>query len=171
MQVKFQVLVGPLVRWSELMSGLSSAAAPPNSVSTGVGRPLVLFLGACRDMSRGRQVGQNHQITDFCPHQPSARSRRRFSKASASRVRPVSTPYRPVITSAAMHITQQESHDISVLAGQGELVKLRKAVHSLAERESASPADILIACKDDFQQTAAHMAAKGGQVRMFSAPF
>ena len=68
-----------------------------------------------------------------------------------------------------MHITQQESHDVSVLAGQGELVKLRKAVHSLAERESASPADILIACKDDFQQTAAHMAAKGGQVRMFSA--
>ncbi len=66
-----------------------------------------------------------------------------------------------------MFITQQESHHISVLATQAELVKLRAAVKSLAQREGVSPADVLIFCKDDFQQTAAHMAAKAGQARMF----
>ncbi|KAK3362474.1 hypothetical protein B0T25DRAFT_467788 [Lasiosphaeria hispida] len=62
-----------------------------------------------------------------------------------------------------MHIAQQESHHVSVLAGQGELAKLRNAVKALAQREGVSPADIIIACKDDFQQTAAHIAAKAGQ--------
>ncbi|KAK5656473.1 hypothetical protein OQA88_4856 [Cercophora sp. LCS_1] len=64
-----------------------------------------------------------------------------------------------------MHIAQPESHHISVLASQGDLVKLRAAVKTLAQREGVSPADLLIACKDDFQNTAAHMAAKAGQAR------
>jgi len=62
-----------------------------------------------------------------------------------------------------MTISPQESHHISVLAGQGELIKLSTAVKSLAQRENSSPADVLISCKDDFQQTAAHIAAKSGQ--------
>lgn len=62
-----------------------------------------------------------------------------------------------------MAISPQESHHISVLAGQAELVKLGAAVKALALRENASPADVLISCKDDFQQTAAHIAAKSGQ--------
>jgi len=62
-----------------------------------------------------------------------------------------------------MHITHQESHHISVLAGQGETSKLVVYVKTLARRENVSPADVLIACKDDFQQTAAHIAAKAGQ--------
>ncbi|KAK3330739.1 hypothetical protein B0H66DRAFT_73460 [Apodospora peruviana] len=62
-----------------------------------------------------------------------------------------------------MNIKPQESHHISVLAGQGEVRKLSAAVKTLAQRENASPADVLISCKDDFQQTAAHIAAKSGQ--------
>ncbi|VBB73402.1 Putative protein of unknown function [Podospora comata] len=62
-----------------------------------------------------------------------------------------------------MHISPQEAHHVAVLAGQGECAKLVTAVKALALREHESPADILIACKDDFQQTAAHIAAKSGQ--------
>ncbi|KAK3393941.1 hypothetical protein B0H63DRAFT_459552 [Podospora didyma] len=68
-----------------------------------------------------------------------------------------------------MHITSQESHHISVLAGEGEIVKLKLAVKALARREDASPADVLIACKDDYHQTAAHIAAKSGQTRSIEA--
>ncbi|KXX75833.1 Ankyrin repeat domain-containing protein 27 [Madurella mycetomatis] len=64
-----------------------------------------------------------------------------------------------------MHITAQELHHISVLAGQGEIIKLRAAVKNLAERENTSTAEVLLACKDDFHQTAAHIAAKSGQTR------
>ena len=67
-----------------------------------------------------------------------------------------------------MHFTHQESHHISVLAGQGEIIKLRNHVQTLAKREATSPAEVLIACKDDFQQTAAHIAAKSGQSRRSS---
>lgn len=70
-----------------------------------------------------------------------------------------------------MHITAQESHHISVLAGQGEIIKLRAAVQSLAERENTSTAEVLLACKDDFHQTAAHIAAKSGQTRTICPPF
>ncbi len=66
-----------------------------------------------------------------------------------------------------MHISHAESHGISVLAGQGELVRLRDEVNRLAEREGTTPDEILIACKDDYHQTAAHIAAKGGQTREF----
>jgi hypothetical protein len=69
-----------------------------------------------------------------------------------------------------MHITTSEAHHISVLAGQGEIIKLRAAVKSLAAREEASTAEVLIACKDDFQQTAAHIAAKAGQSRKQTLP-
>ncbi|KAK3898734.1 hypothetical protein C8A05DRAFT_18732 [Staphylotrichum tortipilum] len=64
-----------------------------------------------------------------------------------------------------MPATQQESHEISVLAGQGETAKLATLVRKIAERECASPGEILMACKDDFQQTAAHIAAAAGQTR------
>jgi ankyrin repeat protein len=64
-----------------------------------------------------------------------------------------------------MRISQQEAHHVSVLAGQGDVAKLRATVLALAEREGAAPADVLIACKDDFQQTPAHIAAKSGQSR------
>ncbi|KAK3694171.1 hypothetical protein B0T22DRAFT_437273 [Podospora appendiculata] len=62
-----------------------------------------------------------------------------------------------------MNITPQEAHHVSVLAGQGETAKLAVHVKHLAQRERASTADVVIACKDDFQQTAAHIAAKSGQ--------
>ncbi|KAK4161239.1 hypothetical protein QBC43DRAFT_268925 [Cladorrhinum sp. PSN259] len=68
-----------------------------------------------------------------------------------------------------MHIKPQEAHHIAVLAGQGETAKLKAAVKDLAERESTSPGDVLIACKDDFQQTAAHIAAKSGQTKSILA--
>lgn len=66
-----------------------------------------------------------------------------------------------------MAITDAESRHISVLAGEGDLPKLRAAVQALALREALSPADVLITCKDDYHQTAAHIAAKGGQARKF----
>ncbi|KAL2024243.1 hypothetical protein VTK56DRAFT_9399 [Thermocarpiscus australiensis] len=64
-----------------------------------------------------------------------------------------------------MGITPQEAHEISVLAGQGETIKLRDTVRALAGREGIQTGDVLLACKDDFQQTAAHIAAKAGQTR------
>lgn len=66
-----------------------------------------------------------------------------------------------------MAITDAESRHISVLAGEGDLPKLRAAVQALALREALCPADVLITCKDDYHQTAAHIAAKGGQARKF----
>ncbi|KAK4224899.1 hypothetical protein QBC38DRAFT_369899 [Podospora fimiseda] len=68
-----------------------------------------------------------------------------------------------------MQIKPQEAHHIAVLAGQGEIAKLKTAVHELAGREEATPGDIIIACKDDFQQTAAHIAAKSGQTKSILA--
>lgn len=64
-----------------------------------------------------------------------------------------------------MPVAQHESHQVAVFAGQGETVKLATFVRSLAEREGTSPCQVLLSCKDDFQQTAAHMAAKAGQIR------
>lgn len=69
-----------------------------------------------------------------------------------------------------MSATQRESHEISVLAGQGETAKLATLVREIAEREGASPGEILLGCKDDFQQTAAHIAAAAGQTRGFFRP-
>lgn len=64
-----------------------------------------------------------------------------------------------------MPVTEQESHRIAVYAGQGETTELASAVKVLGRRESASTAEILIGCRDDFHQTAAHIAAKSGQTR------
>ncbi|KAK4236414.1 hypothetical protein C8A03DRAFT_35690 [Achaetomium macrosporum] len=68
-----------------------------------------------------------------------------------------------------MPIAQQESHKIAVYAAQGQTVELATIVRDLAMREGVSPAQILIGCKDDFQQTAAHAAAKTGQTRSIEA--
>ncbi|AEO65528.1 7a611f84-7f45-457a-851c-a2729b532d36 [Thermothielavioides terrestris] len=68
-----------------------------------------------------------------------------------------------------MRITPEESHQIAVYAGQGEVAKMTAAIKHLAEREGVSPAQVLFGCKDDFQQTAAHTAAKGGQTRSIEA--
>ncbi len=62
-----------------------------------------------------------------------------------------------------MQISHAENHGLSVYAGQGEHVRLRDEVRRLAEREKTTPDEILIACKDDYHQTAAHIAAKAGQ--------
>lgn len=62
-----------------------------------------------------------------------------------------------------MFISPQESHLISVCAGQGDLAGLAVAVKSLAQREKVTEAEILISSKDDFQRTAAHIAAQLGQ--------
>ncbi|KAK3497212.1 uncharacterized protein B0T23DRAFT_77950 [Neurospora hispaniola] len=62
-----------------------------------------------------------------------------------------------------MFITPQESHLISVRAGQGDLAGLAIIVKSLAQREKVTEAEVLISCKDDFQRTAAHIAAQLGQ--------
>ncbi len=64
-----------------------------------------------------------------------------------------------------MAITEVEAHNVSVLAGQGELTELRAAARRLAVRENIALDDVLIACKDDFHQTSAHIASKAGQAR------
>ncbi len=64
-----------------------------------------------------------------------------------------------------MAISPHEAHQIAVHAGQGETAELTALVRSLAEREGTSPGQVLLGCKDDFQNTAAHMAAKAGQIR------
>ncbi|KAK1758579.1 hypothetical protein QBC47DRAFT_145538 [Echria macrotheca] len=68
-----------------------------------------------------------------------------------------------------MFISPDESRAISVHASQGEIVKLKRLVGDLAAREGVSTADVLGEARDDFQQTAAHMAAKAGQVRSIEA--
>lgn len=62
-----------------------------------------------------------------------------------------------------MHIAPHEAHQIAVYAGQGETSKMTALVQDLAKREDVSTAEVLIGSKDDFQQTAAHTAAKAGQ--------
>jgi hypothetical protein len=64
-----------------------------------------------------------------------------------------------------MPVTPDESHQIAVHAGQGDTIQLSALVRQLAEREGTSPAQILLSCKDDFHQTAAHIASKAGQTR------
>ena len=76
----------------------------------------------------------------------------------------------PPPQNVVVHVGAHESHHISVLAGQGETLKLGREVESLARREEVSTGDILLACRDDFQQTAAHIAAKSGQTGMFMFP-
>ncbi|KAK2073415.1 hypothetical protein P8C59_007701 [Phyllachora maydis] len=68
-----------------------------------------------------------------------------------------------------MPITQAESHHISVLAGQGETTTLRTTVTALAVRENTTPGAVLLACRDDYHQTAAHMASKAGQAQSIHA--
>ncbi|KAK4153430.1 ankyrin repeat domain-containing protein 27 [Chaetomidium leptoderma] len=68
-----------------------------------------------------------------------------------------------------MAITPHESHQIAVHAGQGQIIKLTNFVKKLAKRENTSIAQVLLGCKDDFQQTAAHIAAKAGQIRSIEA--
>lgn len=67
-----------------------------------------------------------------------------------------------------MPIEPWESHQIAVYAGQGETIKLIATVKNLATREGTLAAQILFDCKDDFHQTAAHIAAKAGQSRKSS---
>lgn len=67
-----------------------------------------------------------------------------------------------------MPISSRETHQVSALAGQGEVPKLVSLVRKLARREGTPTSAVLAACKDDFQQTAAHIAAKAGQIRKFT---
>ena len=66
-----------------------------------------------------------------------------------------------------MTISSAESHHVSVLAGKADVIQLCKAVEDLALRECIPAGDVLIACKDDYHQTSAHIAAKVGQLSRF----
>lgn len=62
-----------------------------------------------------------------------------------------------------MRISQEDLRKIAVLAGQGEVGEMTSLVNRYAEKERATTGWILLECKDDFHQTAAHIAAKAGQ--------
>ncbi len=104
-----------------------------------------------------------HRIPSLCtiPTKPTVL----FLKSHTFRALSTFFPANTNCLSIAMAIAPHEAHQIAVHAGQGEIVQLAALVRSLAEREGISPAQILISSKDDFQQTAAHMAAKAGQIR------
>ncbi|KAL2128360.1 hypothetical protein VTI74DRAFT_9288 [Chaetomium olivicolor] len=64
-----------------------------------------------------------------------------------------------------MPISREEKQRICQLVGQGDTFKLVSVVKDLASREATSTADVLMSCKDDWYENAAHMAAQTGQGR------
>ena len=138
----------------------------------GLQRPRLKPIGGCRNAWILTQIETNRGVSGWAkltvgpPDQlsdlPAIHSEHHISR--------LSSPKQPSFgwSRLTMHIAQQESHHVSVLAAQGETAALRAAVIALAERERTTPGDVLTACRDDFQQTAAHMAAKAGQTRTLS---
>lgn len=62
----------------------------------------------------------------------------------------------------APQLTEDEIDDLVYLARVGENGELSSVLASLADREAASPAEILLSAKDSCKSTALHMACGNG---------
>jgi hypothetical protein len=64
----------------------------------------------------------------------------------------------------APKLSEDEIDDLVYLARTGDDADLTELLSSLAERESATPAEILLAAKDEGKSTTLHMATGNGHV-------
>lgn len=64
----------------------------------------------------------------------------------------------------APNLTEEEIDDLVYFARVGEDADLTETLTALSEREKASPAEILLAAKDEGKSTALHMAAGNGHL-------
>lgn len=64
----------------------------------------------------------------------------------------------------APNLTEEEIDDLVYFARVGEDADLTETLTALSEREKATPAEILLAAKDEGKSTALHMAAGNGHL-------
>lgn len=64
----------------------------------------------------------------------------------------------------APNLTEDEIDDVVYFARVGEDADLVETLKTLSEREKVSPAEILLAAKDEGKSTALHMAAGNGHL-------
>ena len=64
----------------------------------------------------------------------------------------------------APNLTADEIDDVIYFARVGENEDLVETLKTLSEREKVSPAEILLAAKDEGKSTALHMAAGNGHL-------
>lgn len=64
----------------------------------------------------------------------------------------------------APNLTEDEIDDVVYFARVGEDADLVETLTTLSEREKVSPAEILLAAKDEGKSTALHMAAGNGHL-------
>jgi hypothetical protein len=64
----------------------------------------------------------------------------------------------------APQLTEEEIDDLIYFARAGEDEDLTETLTALAEREKVTPAEILVAAKDDGKSTALHMACGNGHL-------
>jgi hypothetical protein len=64
----------------------------------------------------------------------------------------------------APNLTEEEIDDLVYFARVGEDADLTETLTALSEREKASPAEILLAAKDEGKSTTLHMAAGNGHL-------
>lgn len=66
----------------------------------------------------------------------------------------------------APQLTEDEIDDLVYFARTGENDDLTETLTALAEREKVSPAEVLLAAKDEGKSTALHMATGNGHLGM-----
>lgn len=66
----------------------------------------------------------------------------------------------------APQLTEEEIDDLIYFARAGEDSDLSETLKELAEREKVTPAEILVAARDERKATTLHMAAGNGHIGM-----
>ena len=64
----------------------------------------------------------------------------------------------------APQLTEDEIDDLIYFARVGENVELTETITALADREKVSPAEVLVAAKDEGKSTTLHMASGNGNI-------
>ncbi|UNI18565.1 ankyrin repeat-containing protein [Purpureocillium takamizusanense] len=66
----------------------------------------------------------------------------------------------------APHLTEDEIDDLIYFARAGENEDMTETLKTLAEREKVTPAEILVAARDEAKSTTLHMATGNGHLEM-----
>ena len=67
----------------------------------------------------------------------------------------------------APQLTEDEIDDLIYFARAGENAELTETIAALADREKVSPAEVLVAAKDEAKSTTLHMASGNGNIGEF----
>lgn len=70
----------------------------------------------------------------------------------------------------APKLSEDDIDDIIYFARAGEVADLNESLATLSSREGVSPAEIIIAAKDEGKSTCLHMATGNGNIGRHSAP-